>query len=184
MLSPSTIFIDEADFLFRQPKSSDQSWERGQVTQLLREADGLRKTKGSQRPPFLLLASNHPLNLDPAVLRRTPVHFYLGHPDTDALRNIVTRLLREEDLDRSLSLQILAEKSERYTGSDLFSLCQQAKLNWVRELSSEQSSTDHGHAGRTMRLGHFQKLSSMPDLLPLAPQGGKLELSHGTPTLL
>ena len=81
MLSPCTIFIDEADALFRSRKPDDRGWERSQMNQLLYEMDGLKKSKS---PPFVPLATNFPRELDHAVLRRVPSRIHIGLPSPEA----------------------------------------------------------------------------------------------------
>uniref|UniRef100_A0A0B7JSE5 AAA+ ATPase domain-containing protein n=1 Tax=Bionectria ochroleuca TaxID=29856 RepID=A0A0B7JSE5_BIOOC len=67
MVYPSIIFIDEADSLFRKRQPDDYDWTRSRLNTLLAQTDGLIKNR---RQPFLLIATNHPGDLDEAILRR------------------------------------------------------------------------------------------------------------------
>ncbi|KAL8956458.1 MAG: hypothetical protein Q9193_006031 [Seirophora villosa] len=125
MLSPCTIFLDEADALFRSRKPNDQSWERSQINQLLHEMDGLKKSRCS---PFTLLATNFPNDLDSAVLRRVPSRIHIGLPSPEARQQIFQMYLAEETLHPDVNLCHLAERSHGYSGSDIQTVCVQAAL--------------------------------------------------------
>ncbi|KAL9632118.1 MAG: hypothetical protein Q9204_003924, partial [Flavoplaca sp. TL-2023a] len=125
MLSPCTIFLDEADALFRSRKSDDTSWERSQINQLLHEMDGLKKSKS---PPFTLLATNFPNDLDSAVLRRVPSLIHIGLPSLEARQQIFQINLAEEKLHPNVNLYHLAQRSQGYSGSDIQTVCVQAAL--------------------------------------------------------
>ena len=125
MLSPCTIFLDEADALFRSRKPNDKSWERNQVNQMLHEMDGLKKFKSS---PFVLLATNFPHDLDIAVLRRVPSRIHIGLPSFEARHQIFQMCLADEILHSNMDLRRLAEISQGYSGSDIQTVCVQAAL--------------------------------------------------------
>jgi SpoVK/Ycf46/Vps4 family AAA+-type ATPase len=93
MVSPSIIFIDEADALFRARGSDDRDHERSRMSQLLNETDGLKR---AANPPFVLLATNFPHQLDNAVLRRVPGRLYIGLPSAPARKRIFSICLTEE----------------------------------------------------------------------------------------
>lgn len=125
MLSPSIIFIDEADSLFRQRKAEDRSWERNQTNQFLTEMDGLMRRDNS---PFVLLASNFPQQLDHAVLRRAPARLYIPLPSPTARKRILAIFLREEDISPDVDFDRLANSTIGYSGSDIRSVCIHAAL--------------------------------------------------------
>lgn len=125
MLSPCTIFIDEADALFRSRKSDDRGWERSQLNQLLYETDGLKKPK---IPPFVLLATNFPRELDHAVLRRVPSRIHIDLPSPEARQKFFQICLADEKLHSEVDFHHLVEKSREYSGSDIQTVCVQAAL--------------------------------------------------------
>ena len=125
MLAPCTIFIDEADALFRQRSPEHSEWQRSQMNQLLLEMDGLRKSK---TPPFVLLATNYPSEIDQAVLRRVPSRIHLGLPSKEARLQIWKICLTDETLGADIDLDYLASKSKGYSGSDIQTVCVQAAL--------------------------------------------------------
>ncbi|KAK6614160.1 AAA family ATPase [Botrytis cinerea] len=157
MLFPSIIFIDEADSLFssRSQGGSGSIYQRKLVNQLLQEADGLSKDSNS---PFLLLATNLPHLLDPAVLRRVPCRIYIGLPTISARENMFRMFLKEESLDRSVDLKKLAEVTHRYTGSDIMALCVETAVISQREYrNTEAGESLHVKSSRILNISHFHQ---------------------------
>ncbi|KAJ3526298.1 hypothetical protein NM208_g11259 [Fusarium decemcellulare] len=152
-LYPCIIFIDEADSLFRRRQGSDQSWQRGQVNQLLGEFGGFSKDATS---PLVLLATNFPQDLDPAVLRRVPNRIFLGLPSTEARQGILNIHLREEKLDSTVDVEQLAKDTEGYTGSDLEHVCQQVALLALDELGDDGLMNQEG--GICLNMSHFSRV--------------------------
>ncbi|KAJ4397062.1 hypothetical protein N0V93_001286 [Gnomoniopsis smithogilvyi] len=149
MVAPSIIFIDEADSMFRKRRSDDADWVRSRVNTFLGQSDGLLK---AERPPFLLLATNHPNELDEAVLRRVPGRLYIGLPSQAARKNMLVMFLREESMEPEMRLGDIAAMTSGFTGSDLRNLCVQAALVSQAEAQGEQ----HQDGGRVLRFAHFQ----------------------------
>lgn len=133
LLSPSVIFIDEADSLFRSRSSTtfSSSHDRVMVNQFLTEMDGLVEMKNA---PFVLLSTNLPQDLDAAVLRRVPIYLYLGFPSVESRAKIFDIFLREEILGADITTNLLAHMTSHYTGSDIRALCVRAATlcnTWV-----------------------------------------------------
>ena len=147
MLSPCTIFIDEADALFRLRKDSDHSWERSQMNQLLYEMDGLKKSK---TPPFVILATNYPSQLDHAVLRRVPSRIHIGLPSSDARQKIFEICLEGEKLHTDVNAKKLADMARGYSGSDIETVCVQAALIC-------DTVVGDGDTRRLLKHSHFEK---------------------------
>lgn len=146
ILWPYIIFIDEADSLFRTRNNSREGWARDRVNQLLIEADGLSR---SSQSPFLLLVTNFPLELDNAVLRRISSRFYLGFPPYEARKNLFDIFLEGENLGSDVNLETLATATQRYTNSNIKTLCIEAVLACKRELNGKS-------AKRELRFSHFE----------------------------
>ena len=129
-LFPCLIFIDEAEALFYRRSSTDKSWERTMLNQLLQEMDGLNTDSNS---PVVIIATNRPMDLDEAFLRRLPhkVHFKL--PSRDERCKILNLYLHPEELESNVSVEALADATDRFSGSDLRNLCGQAALVWKIE---------------------------------------------------
>ncbi|KAI0852311.1 AAA-domain-containing protein [Daldinia vernicosa] len=148
MVAPSIIFIDEADALFRKRGPDDRSWERSRLNELLNQQDGL---KASKMPPFLLLATNHPNDLDDAVMRRVPARLFIGLPSRSAREKIFSIFLRDEKVDPSVNLSQLAGRTAGFTGSDIKTICTQAALICQDELDKAEKSSET----RVLTKGHF-----------------------------
>ena len=138
-LFPCLIFIDEADALFYRRSSTDKSWERTMLNQLLQEMDGLNADSSS---PVVIIATNRPMDLDEAFLRRFPhkVHFKL--PSRDERCKILNLYLHHEDLESNVSVEALADATDRFSGSDLRNLCGQAALVWKIEQVNKPPKPD------------------------------------------
>jgi SpoVK/Ycf46/Vps4 family AAA+-type ATPase len=149
MLTPSIIFIDEADALFRARGPDERGHERSRTNQLLAAMDGLASSK---KAPFVLLASNFPGDLDHAVLRRVPSRFHIGLPTTALRERLLKITLRDEILASDVDLARLAEMTYRYSGSDIQALCVQTALV-CDSLSTEGQDIGRRVLGRS----HFEK---------------------------
>ncbi|KAM3562275.1 hypothetical protein ARSEF4850_002844 [Beauveria asiatica] len=136
-LDPCIIFLDEVDALFYRRASSDRSWQRSALTQFLQEMDGLHAEQPGT--PFVLVATNRPGDLDTAFLRRLPQKIYFELPDSAARAQILRVLLNEEDLGPDVDIDELAALTDGYSGSDLKSVCAEAALLWVLEMSQKDA---------------------------------------------
>ncbi|VUC28848.1 unnamed protein product [Clonostachys rosea] len=150
---PCIVFIDEADSIFGRRKDSDKNWERKITNQLLGEFGGFENDIAS---PLLLLATNFPNDLDPAVLRRAPNRLYMGLPSTPSRQNIFKICLREEKMDKSVDLEELAEKTSGYTGSDIEYICQQAAMAALEDFENG-GSEDSDSEGICLKMSHFSQ---------------------------
>jgi len=129
-ISPSIIFIDEADALFYRRSPSDRSWERKLLNQILQEMDGIKSEKVSV---LVIASTNRPMDLDEAFLRRLPHKVRFSLPSRLQRREILKLFLLDEELDPKVSLDALADATNDFSGSDLRSLCSQAALAWSTE---------------------------------------------------
>lgn len=125
-LAPTIIFIDEADAMLRRRQSSSSGSGRSLTNQLLHEMDGL---KSSGQSPFILLATNHPADLDFAFYRRVPTRAYIGLPDQHLRLRMLQIFLRDEVLDAGVDLPVLARRTQGYSGSDIQTICVQAAMS-------------------------------------------------------
>ncbi|KAK1843452.1 AAA family ATPase [Colletotrichum chrysophilum] len=132
-LSPCIIFIDEVDCQFFRRKSDDRTWERAAITQFLQSMDGLVQDK---RAPLVIGATNKPMDLDSAFLRRLPHKVSLGLPDTKARTQILLLLLGTVNLDH-VDVDHLAAVTDGFSGADLKALCSQAALDWAVQQNLE-----------------------------------------------
>ncbi|RSM05283.1 hypothetical protein CDV31_009681 [Fusarium ambrosium] len=129
-LHPCIIFVDEADAMLGARKAGEKRHLRSMLNQFLLDWDGLMSGAES---PFVLLATNRPFDLDPAVLRRAPVQIQIGIPTQGERQGILGLLLRGENLKLPLTPKRLAGWTHNYTGSDLKNLCVTAATLCVEE---------------------------------------------------
>ncbi|KFA78367.1 hypothetical protein S40288_09969 [Stachybotrys chartarum IBT 40288] len=166
-LKPCIIFIDEADAMLGTRKAGEKRHLRAMLNQFLMCWDGLASDRDS---PFVLLATNRPFDLDPAVLRRAPVHIEIGLPNLAAREGILRLLLGAEQREPGLTFEYLARITDRYTGSDLKNLCVTAATLAVDE---QDEDTDV----RMLTTVHFAQ--AMQKVRPVALSAvNKNELSN------
>lgn len=130
-LSPCVVFIDEADSLFsKRQERSTKSNHRELLNQFLKEWDGMSNDAGSA---FIMVATNRPMDMDDAVLRRLPRRLLVDLPTESDRLEILKIHLRNETLAENVNLADLAKKTPFYSGSDLKNLAVAAALLVVRE---------------------------------------------------
>jgi SpoVK/Ycf46/Vps4 family AAA+-type ATPase len=83
--------------------------------------DGL-KTQEKERV-IVLGATNRPMDLDDAVLRRMPRRLLVDLPDTGNREKILRVILKDEKISPNFDYLELAKITEGFTGSDLKNLC-------------------------------------------------------------
>lgn len=79
---------------------------------------------------ILLGATNHPESIDDSILRpgRLDRLVYVGAPNLEERVQILTVLGQKTKLDSNVDLEIIASKSEGYTGADLKAVVRKAGL--------------------------------------------------------
>ncbi|PKS08020.1 hypothetical protein jhhlp_006632 [Lomentospora prolificans] len=130
-LHPCIMFVDEADGILGKRLEGDLKFVRSMLSEFLREWDGAME--GKDRRPFVLLATNMPWNLDPAVLRRAPVRILIDVPTLEDRKGILSILLREETLGEGLTVDGIARLTRSFSGSDLKNLCVSATMRCIQE---------------------------------------------------
>lgn len=151
--APSTIFLDELEAIMSQRGSQGGSGEhegsRRMKTELLVQMDGLSKTDDLV---FLLAASNLPWELDQAMLRRLEKRIIVDLPTFEARKamfkhHLPTVVVPKEgglELLSNLDYDLLATKTEGYSGSDLRLVCKEAAMRPVRKIFDALEKNDHG----------------------------------------
>lgn len=163
-LYPCVLFIDEVDSLFCRRSSDEKSWERAQTNQFLQEMDGLLE---NDKAPLVLVATNRPWDLDEAFLGRLQHKVYLGLPDTEARARLLELFLHQDDLDPTVNINGLAQVTEKYSGSDIKTLCAKAGLLWeaerarlhtlYRSVSNKFAKANKAQKKVRLRIDHFVK---------------------------
>ncbi|KAK9818037.1 hypothetical protein WJX72_006047 [[Myrmecia] bisecta] len=131
-LAPSVVFIDEVDsMLARRDKSGEHEAMRKIKNEFMANWDGLRTNQHER--VLVLAATNRPMDLDEAVIRRMPRRLMVDLPDAANRVKILKVILKDEVLDPKFSFEELAALTDGYTGSDLRNLCVAAAYRPIRD---------------------------------------------------
>ena len=138
--APTVIFIDEVDgILGSRGSSSEHEMTRRIKNEFMSCWDGLR-TSQTERV-LVLAATNRPMDLDDAVLRRFGRRVLVDLPDAPNREKILRTLLKDESIAPSreaFDYAELARKTEGYSGSDLKNICVYAARQPIRELLARE----------------------------------------------
>jgi len=147
-MAPSIIWIDEIDALFSQRSRSDHSADVYNKALFLSLWDGLagdvskeKKQSQSGGGVIILGASNRPQQVDEAFLRRMSRQYEFAMPDAKTRRLILGILLKSEKTHVNVDLDVIAQRSELYSGSDLKELCKYAATLPLREYVRRRSAS-------------------------------------------
>ncbi|HEV2564742.1 MAG TPA: CDC48 family AAA ATPase [Microvirga sp.] len=152
-VAPTVIFIDEIDSLapVRGGGLGEPAVTERVVNTILAEMDGLEELQGV----VVMAATNRPNLIDPALLRpgRFDELIYVPVPDALGRRHILGIHTKEMPLGPDVDLDMVAERTARFTGADLEDLTRRAGLLALREsLQAEHVTMAHfEHALRETR---------------------------------
>lgn len=154
--APTVLFFDEVDALGqRRTHLTHHAPQRNVVNQLLSEIDGIG---GKQEELFVLAATNHPWDLDPAL--RRPGRFdrlvFVPPPDLAARRQILELKLRERPTGK-VDLGAVAKGTEGFSGADLTAL-----VDAAMDLAIERSVA----ANREVPLDDAMLKAALRDMRP------------------
>lgn len=130
--TPCVLFFDEIDSIAPKRSSSYSTVMKRAVPTLLSEMDGIA---GKDEKGMLIIgATNTPWDLDEALLRpgRLGEKIYVPPPDREARLKIFQLSLakaKKEEIDYNL----LADKTEGYSGADVAFICDKAKNEVYKE---------------------------------------------------
>jgi SpoVK/Ycf46/Vps4 family AAA+-type ATPase len=122
--APTVLFFDELDALGRKRSQLSNNAMRTTVNQLLHELDGV----GAQNENvFVLGATNHPWDVDPALRRpgRFDRTLLVLPPDEPAREAIFRTHLRQRPVG-GVDMRALAARTDGYTGADIAHVCESA----------------------------------------------------------
>ncbi|XP_018570424.1 vacuolar protein sorting-associated protein 4-like [Anoplophora glabripennis] len=119
----SILFIDEVDGFCRTRHDSEQDHTRRMKTELMCQMTKMEDVKNM----FLICATNCPWDLDTAFLRRFHKRIYIPLPDMVERRELFQLFTKDTPLEEhSEYWDLLIQKTEGFSGSDLFNLVQSA----------------------------------------------------------
>jgi SpoVK/Ycf46/Vps4 family AAA+-type ATPase len=123
--APTVLFLDEVDALGQRRSQLKGAAGRTLVNQLLAELDGLQNRNEGV---YVLAATNHPWDLDPAL--RRPGRFdrlvFVAPPDEPARAAILALKLRDRLCAPTLDLARLARATDGMSGADLDAIVERA----------------------------------------------------------
>jgi SpoVK/Ycf46/Vps4 family AAA+-type ATPase len=153
--APTVLFFDEIDAIGQKRSQLRNSAGRNVVNQLLAELDSVDQSNDGV---FVLGATNHPWDVDAALLR--PGRFdrvvLVLPPDQDARKAILALHLDGRPV-AGLNLDSIAAKTKDFSGADLAPLCESAA-----ELAME-ASVD---SGRVRPIGPGDLKEGLKDVRP------------------
>jgi len=152
-LAPSIIFLDEIDMFLRERGGGDHEVTGMMKAEFMTLWDGL--LSGADQI-LVLGATNRPLDIDPAILRRMPKRFAVGLPDAEQRKRILRLMLPDNFSDTDVAA--LADFTPGCSGSDLKELCRDASMIPLREYMKEHGGN---HADMVKGLQEGAKIRSL-----------------------
>jgi len=134
--TPCVLFFDEIDAIGQKRTQLRASAMRGAVNQFLQELDGVGK---DNEGIFVLGATNHPWDIDSALLRpgRFDRMMLVLPPDLEARQSVLAYHLRGRPQE-NLDIAAIAKKTDGYSGAD---------LSLIAETATERAMTDSISSG-------------------------------------
>lgn len=141
--SPSTIFIDEIDSLCSQRGTdSEHEASRRFKAELLIQMDGISSSSSEHKIIMVLAATNHPWDIDEAFRRRFEKRVYIPLPNDETRSALLKLCLEGVTVDETLDSNVIADKLEGYTGSDISNVCRDAAMMSMRRKISGRSHAE------------------------------------------
>jgi SpoVK/Ycf46/Vps4 family AAA+-type ATPase len=153
--APCVLFLDEIDALGHKRSQLRNSAMRGAVNQLLTELDGVQEGNDGV---FVLAATNHPWDVDPALRRpgRFDRTLLVLPPDGPARAAILRYHLRDRPVE-GIDVQALASRTHGYSGAD---------LAHIAETAAERALLDSVSSGTPRLIGMPDLLASLGEIKP------------------
>ncbi|XP_063239625.1 katanin p60 ATPase-containing subunit A-like 1 isoform X2 [Bacillus rossius redtenbacheri] len=129
--APSTIFVDEMDSLCSQRGTdSEHEASRRFKAELLIQMDGLSSSE--DKVITVLGATNHPWDVDEAFRRRFEKRVYIPLPNDETRAALLKLCLEGVAVDPALDTDVIADRLQGYTGSDISNVCRDAAMMSMR----------------------------------------------------
>ena len=134
---PSIIFIDEIDSILSKRSENENEATKRLKTEFLIQFDGLGSNTNARL--LVIAATNRPMDLDEALLRRLPKRVYCGPLDAKGRFQFIKKVINRVETNLSdKDIQDIAKITKGYSNSDLKELCKEAAFQPVRELTMDQ----------------------------------------------
>jgi len=157
------IFFDEIDAIGGARSSSDENGSDNEVQrtmlQIVTELDGF-DARGNIK---VLMATNRPDTLDPALLRpgRLDRKVEFGLPDLEGRGHILKIHSKRMNCDRDIRFELIARLCPNTTGAELHSVCTEAGMFAIRARRKSVSEKDFLDSVNKVVKG-YKKFSSTP----------------------
>lgn len=136
--APSTVFFDEIDALMmKRGEGAEAEASRRLKSEMLSQIDGMG-TCGDSRV-MVLATTNKPWDLDDAMRRRLEKRIYIPLPELDGREEIFKICTKTITLAPDVSLRNLAQRTEGYSGADVYQLCRDAAMMPMRRVIADKS---------------------------------------------
>ena len=152
---PVIIFIDEVDSLVGI-RGDEVGGEVRTRNQFLQEMDSILDKKNHSHV-YIIGATNKPWALDEPFIRRFQKRIYVPLPGPEARREMFNIYAKNLNLARDVNPDLLVEKTNGYSGSDLRDIFQGAQTRVVREFFENDGSGTKGQA-RHITMDDFQAI--------------------------
>lgn len=137
--APSIIFIDEFEALSRTRTGESNNSEReGGVSTLLAQLDGLSSTDDV----MVIVATNLPDAIDPAVRRRFPTKISITNPDYATRLQILQINAKDMKMEKDVDLEKIARNLSGSNGGDIAQIMQSAGILAVRKKKEKVSQVE------------------------------------------
>ncbi|KAJ1723780.1 AAA+-type ATPase [Coemansia erecta] len=131
--APAIVFFDEIDALTIKRGASGSSTSVGDrvLAQLLTEMDGIEPLVNV----IVVAATNRPDVIDPGILRPDRIDrlVYVGPPDLVTRGEILRIQLRKTACASDVDIDILADRTDGFSGAEVVALCQDAAIEAISE---------------------------------------------------
>lgn len=176
-LAPAVVFVDEVDSLL-SARGEEHDAMRRLKTEVLVQMDGV--TTQSQKRVLVLAATNRPQDIDTACLRRFTKRVHIPLPDVAARAAHVRALCARDQQGVPFRLgekqmRRIAERTERYSFSDLTALVREAAMQPLRELGTRALNVS-ADGIRAVQPGDFER--ALETVRPSANPKELLELEE------
>jgi len=142
--APSIIYFDEIDAISAGRSNYEGTHTFASiVNQILVEMDGIENRKGI----VIIASTNRPDIVDSAFLRpgRFDRLIFVEAPDYEARLKILEVHTKNMPLDEDVSLKIIAQITEGYSGADLENVCREAGMEAIREKMEKIEKIEKKH---------------------------------------
>ncbi len=138
--APAIIFMDEIEAIAPARSEYSSQLVENIVAQLLNEMDGVKGLKNV----VVIGATNRPDIIDPALMRpgRFDKVIYVNPPNEKARKGIFKHDLKKIPISKDIDFDEIAKRTGGFSGADISSVCQEAKMMLVRRRIGGESEVD------------------------------------------